>query len=160
MPCQIRPATHEDRDAIEQLVFGVLEEYGLAPDPNGTDADLRDIQSHYLSLGGTFDVLIDESGRIVGTVGVLPRSPTTCELRKMYLGRSARGQGLGRRLLEHALAQAVQLGFRRMELETASVLREAIGLYERYGFRPYAPKHLVSRCDRAYFLDLRVEKVS
>src|SRR5215831_13663195 len=38
MRVTLRPATNSDRAAIESLVFGVLAEYGLAPDPNGTDA--------------------------------------------------------------------------------------------------------------------------
>ena len=72
----------------------------------------------------------------------------------MYLAPSARGQGFGRRLLEHALARAADLGFSRVVLETASVLREAVALYERYGFQRYTTEHLASRCDTAYYLDL------
>jgi putative acetyltransferase len=72
----------------------------------------------------------------------------------MYLARPARGRGCGRRLLEHALARAAALGFTRVVLETASVLREAVALYERSGFRPYVSEHLAARCDTAYYLDL------
>ena len=72
----------------------------------------------------------------------------------MYLHRAYRGKGLGRRLLEDALARARQAGFRRITLETASVLKEAIRLYERYGFKPFRPDHLSCRCDQAYVLEL------
>jgi putative acetyltransferase len=154
MPFRLRPATNEDRAAVEQVVFGVLAEYGLAPDPGGTDADLRDLDASYHAAGGCFDVLIDADGHVIGTVGLARVSETTCELRKMYLARTARGQGRGRRLLEHALTRAAALGFTRVVLETASVLREAISLYERFGFRPYVPEHLAARCDTAYYLDL------
>jgi putative acetyltransferase len=154
MPYTLGPATNDDRSAVQQVVFGVLAEYGLSPDPGGTDADLRDLDASYHSAGGSFDVLIDESGTVVGTVALARVSETTCELRKMYLARSARGQGWGRRLLEHALVRAGELGFTRVVLETASVLREAIALYERSGFRPYVPAHLAARCDTAYYLDL------
>jgi putative acetyltransferase len=80
--------------------------------------------------------------------------PDTCELRKMYLRRDCRGRGYGKRLLEHALAQARERGFRRITLETASVLKEAIRLYQSYGFVPYTPAHLSPRCDQAYMLEL------
>ena len=73
---------------------------------------------------------------------------------KMYLAPEARGCGWGRRLLEHALARAAELGFRRVVLETASVLQAAIALYERDGFQRYTSSHLAARCDAAYFLDL------
>ena len=154
MNYRFRPATNEDRAAIEGLVFGVLAEYGLRADPDGTDADLHDIHAVYLAVGGAFDLLMDETGSVVGSVGLAPVSSSTCELRKMYLLPAARGRGLGRRLLEHALARATGLGFTRMVLETASVLREAITLYERYGFRPYVAAHLATRCDTAYCLEL------
>ncbi len=57
-------------------------------------------------------------------------------------------------MLEDALAKAKQLGFARITLETASVLKEAIRLYESYGFKPFQPNHLSCRCDQAYMLDL------
>ena len=155
MNWSLRPATNADLAAIRQLVFGILAGYGLKPDPDGTDSDLGDIEANYQASGGCFDVLVDDAGQIVGSVGLFPVSPSVCELRKMYLARTARGQGQGRRLLEHALDRARKLGFVRVELETASVLKEAIALYERTGFRRCEPAHLAPRCDSAYFLDLK-----
>ena len=151
---RLRSATNADSPAIKELVFAVLREYRLQPDPDGTDADLNDIETNYLGSGGCFDVLVDSRGKIVGSVGLYLIEQATCELRKMYLSRQIRGQGLGRRLMEHALARAKEIGFRRIVLETASVLREAIALYRRYGFRPYQAPHLSQRCDGAYVLEL------
>ena len=149
-----RKATNADADSIRDLVFSVLREYRLEPDPDGTDADLLDIERNYHTRGGVFDVLEDTTGRIVGTVALLPIDASTCELRKMYLAPETRGRGAGTRLLEHALRRASELGFRRVVLETASTLKEAIALYTRYGFRPYQPPHLSKRCNSAYLLDL------
>ena len=154
MASSLRSAAPADRAAIEALVFGVLADYGLSGDPAGTDRDLADIEGCYLRSGGLFDVLVDESGRIVGSVALARVSDGTCELRKMYLAVSERGRGQGRRLLLHALEQAKRLGFRRVELETASVLREAVALYVAHGFRPFTPSHLSPRCDCAYYLEL------
>jgi len=99
MTFTLRPATNSDRAAIESLVFGVLAEYDLAQDPNGTDADLQDIEAEYRRNGGTFDVLVNENGHIVGSVGLHATSASICEIRKMYLASSARGKGMGRWLL-------------------------------------------------------------
>jgi putative acetyltransferase len=149
---ELRPASNHDRPAIERLVFGCLREFGLSPDAH-TDADLVDIEASYLRSGGMFDVLVSPSGEIVGTIGLLPATKTTCELRKMYLDKCVRGQGHGRRLLEHALSRAKQLGFTRITLETANVLQTAVALYERYGFKQYTAEHRSCRCDRTYYLD-------
>lgn len=168
---RLRLATNADCDPVRNMVFAVLAEYGLAPDPGCTDADLRDIERAYLARGGVFYVLEEQDGSIIGSYGLYPiadcglqiadssrkasvQSAVTCELRKMYLHRDHRGKGLGRRLLEHALAEARRLGFRTVTLETASILKEAVRLYERYGFTPYTPAHLSCRCDQAYVLQL------
>ncbi len=151
----LRSATQEDGPKVRDLIFSVLEEYGLKPDPNGTDRDLADIDSYYLKRGGCFEVLEDGSRQIVGSFGLSPLGKGGCELRKMYLAPSARGQGLGKRLLERALHRARELKFTEVELETASVLKEAIQLYKRYGFVPKTNDHLASRCDQAYVLSLK-----
>jgi len=151
---RLRDATNADCEAVRMLVFAVLTEYGLKSDPGCTDADLGDIEQSYFARGGTFQVLEDRDGAIVGACGLYPMAEQTCELRKMYLRRECRGKGFGKRLLDDALAQARRLGFTRVVLETASVLKEAVALYESYGFTPYHPDHLSSRCDQAYLLEL------
>jgi len=150
----LRAGSNDDREPVTRLVFGVLEEYGLVSDHKGTDSDLQDIEGEYARRGGLFDVLETSAGEIVGTVGLYPLDGTTCELRKMYLHASVRGRGHGKRLLEHALAQARQRGFTRVVLETADTLREAVALYLKYGFKEYDPDHLSKRCDRAFYLVL------
>lgn len=153
MHLRLRPAANADGVALERLVFEALREFGLAPDPANTDADLRNIEAFY--SGGAFDVLVNEPGEIVGSVGLRRVTDIECEMRKMYLAPSVRGLGWGKRLLDHALSRARELGFRRVTLETASVLRDAITLYERNGFRKYTPHHPVAaRCDATYVREL------
>lgn len=154
---KIRGANNSDAKDVRQLVFSVLDEYGLKPDPGSTDSDLDNIEGDYFQRGGCFDLLESDEGEVVGTVGLYPIDSTTCELRKMYLLRSQRGKGLGKRLLDHVISQAGELGFERVTLETASVLKEAISLYTSYGFEPYRAPHLSERCDQAYVLELCVE---
>ncbi len=89
-----RSATNEDAGQIKKIVYGVLEEYGLVPEPGGTDSDLEDIDKNYLQRGGVFEVLEDTQGNMMGTVGLypmpypidgeIPKTPKTVELRKMY----------------------------------------------------------------------------
>ncbi len=152
---RLRRASNKDCEEVTRLVYGILKEYGLKPDPQATDADLEDIERSYFKRGGMFFVLEDQDGAIIGAYGLYPIENQACELRKMYLHNARRGKGLGKFLLDSALAQARQLGFKRVTLETASVLKEAIALYESYGFVEYVPAHMSSRCDQAYFLELQ-----
>ena len=154
----LRPATNRDGEAVRTLVFSVLHEYGLKPDPDGVDADMLDLEASYIERGGSFHVLTDPGGVILGSVGLYPSHDGICELRKMYLVAEARGQGLGKRLLEHALAESKRLGFARIELETASVMKEAIGLYRRYGFQLDTSDRTGNRCNQAYFMELPMKE--
>jgi putative acetyltransferase len=150
----IRRATATDAAGVREVVYGVLAEYGLVPEPSGTDADLADLDAHYFSRGGTFDVAIGADGRIVACCGLKPAKDAAMELRKMYVRREARGHGLGRRLLDRSLAFARARGMACVELETASVLKEAISLYEKAGFVARPGKPETRRCDRAFVLEL------
>lgn len=154
IPVKIRQATNADIAEIKDLIFSVLVEYSLKPDPENTDADLKDIELNYTRSGGMFDVVESADGSLIGTVGLFPLDSKCCELRKMYLAKSARGLGLGKKLMDRVLKQARELGFTTIELETANVLNEAIRLYKHYGFKEIVRSHLSSRCDQAYVLDL------
>lgn len=149
----VREATNLDGGRVREIVFGVLDEYGLSPDPEGIDRDLDDIEASYLHRGGAFDVLVDEDGVIVGTVGLYPIDDSTVELRKMYFLPEIRGRGIGKALLARTVERAGELGFARITLETASVLKEAIGLYTSFGFEDQPGTH-ADRCDRSFCLEL------
>ncbi len=151
---RLRLANNKDCEKVRELVFGILKEYNLKPDPASTDTDIKNIEQAYFERGGTFYVLEEKDGSIIGAYGLYLIDEQTCELRKMYLRESYRGKGLGKLLLEDALSKAKQIGFKEMTLETASVLKEAISLYKSYGFIEYEPEHLSSRCDQAFVLRL------
>lgn len=148
-----RSAENNDRDAIQDLIFGVLAEFGLALDLEGTDRDLADIEANYLDRGGVFEVLVNSNGDILGTVGLFPLDDQAVELRKMYFIPELRGRGLGQSLLSEMIEKARNLGFLRIYLETASVLKQAVHIYEKAGFKTVAERH-TPRCDQAYVLEL------
>ena len=148
---RLRPATNADGDTVRAPVFEVLREYGLPPDPEGTDADLSEIEQHYRN--GWFSVL-EVDGQIIGSVGLLPQEETVMELCKMYLHRDWRGRGLRRLLMEQALYEARKRGTRRVVLGTARVWGEAVALYEQSGFQPSQEKHTAPRVDQTWELDL------
>jgi putative acetyltransferase len=153
-PLTIRTATSADIPAIRAVLLAVRREYGVLGDIGAADADLDDLQQNYFARGGWFEVIADARGRIVGCAGLYPLSACRAELCKMYLEKSARGRGLGRRLLENLVTAARRGNFREVWLETNSTLHEAIALYRRYGFEPVEPGRLLPRCDVAYLLRL------
>ena len=146
MTATLRPYRSSDRGIVCTLLEQGLAPYGLAVDYENTDQDILDIETHYLKNGGAFMVLVVDT-EIIGMYGIYRVSAAVCELRKMYLNPSYKGQGFGKQLMNDALAQAVALGFAEMHLETNSRLVEAIGMYKRYGFEVSADAGHAARCD-------------
>jgi DNA-binding MarR family transcriptional regulator len=62
-----------------------------------------------------------------------------CEIKRMWVAETARGTGLGRRLLEALEVRAAEQGARVLRLETNRALTEAITLYRTAGFTEVAP---------------------
>ena len=140
----LRAATNKDAPAIWALISQVLLGYGITPDLATTDRDLANIEASYQP--GAFFVLLD-GARLIGTVALRPDSERRCELCRMYLDARYRRQGLGRRLLEHALVEARRQGIAELYLKTASVLTEAISLYRQASFRAVAGAPASGNCD-------------
>jgi putative acetyltransferase len=70
----------------------------------------------------------------IGCAAVRFLDAETAEVKRMYVAPTARGDGVGRRLLEELEAFARERGARRLVLETGPLQIEALALYERTGF--------------------------
>lgn len=149
-PYLVRSWQPGDRAAAAALIAQVLAEYGLTCEPTHSDRDVLEVEAYYWETGGEFWI-VEADGVRVGTAGYRPtsRSLRAVELRKMYLLPQARGQGLGRYLLTTLESAIQQRGFDEIWLETASVLKQAVGLYEASGYT-VASGVETARCDRVY----------
>ena len=73
-------------------------------------------------------------GDAVGCGAVKHHADAPAEIKRMWIAPSARGLGLGRRLLEKLEACAVAGGARVARIETSAVLTEALALYRSTGW--------------------------
>jgi putative acetyltransferase len=85
-----------------------------------------------------FLVARDVDGSAIGCAALVNRDGYG-ELKRMFVDDSRRGQGVGRKLLEHIGMFAAMCGLRALKLETGIHQPEAIRLYERFGFTRCAP---------------------
>jgi putative acetyltransferase len=151
----IRDWEMRDRTAAAEVIHQVLTEYSLGWEPDGADRDVLEVETCYLKTDGEFWV-VEYDEQIVGTAAYYPiqRGEQAAEIRKMYLLPSVRGQGLGQFLLEKLEEAIAARSYRQIWIETASVLKEAVQLYEKNGYIP-ATGVETNRCDRVYVKNIQ-----
>jgi ribosomal protein S18 acetylase RimI-like enzyme len=99
------------------------------------------VDSAVLAYGpphGAF-LLARRDGEVVGCGAVQHLDDETAEIKRMWVSPTARGQGLGRRLLAALEAEAARSGRTRVVLDTNGALTEAIAMYRHAGYTAIEP---------------------
>lgn len=137
----IRPLAVGDNPTLASIIRNALAEFG-ANKPGTVFFDpTTDNLFELFQTAGAFYMVAEKNGVLLGGAGIFP-SPglpdAVCELVKMYLHPNARGMGLGRLLIDNCLKQALEIGYKKVYLESMAELKKAVSVYEKFGFE-YLP---------------------
>jgi DNA-binding MarR family transcriptional regulator/ribosomal protein S18 acetylase RimI-like enzyme len=104
---------------FEALIAGIYNEYAAAPEKPPKDLWIA-----------------EQNGEIAGSIFCLPTEglPGSAQLRMLYVEPAARGQGIGKLLVDQCVSFARGAGYERMRLWTHSIQGAARKLYAAAGF--------------------------
>lgn len=131
-------------DTAEQVEEArrLFEEYEEA---TGVDLCFQNFAEELASLPGGY---APPSGRLIlgyvdddaaGCIALRRLEEGVCEMKRLYVRPAFRGTGLGRKLAEAAIGEAVEIGYERMRLDTLPQMSAAIAMYRTLGFREIEP---------------------
>jgi ribosomal protein S18 acetylase RimI-like enzyme len=125
----IRQATPGDLDRIRAIACAAYGKYvprlGREPAPMAADFGAE--------IGAQRVVVIEAAGKVNGYVIAWPEADAYF-VDNIAVDPGCQGEGLGRRLIEHAAAQADHLGLSAVRLHTNVMMTENLSMYAHIGF--------------------------
>jgi GNAT superfamily N-acetyltransferase len=146
MPRIYQTQTDLDRDYFRGLSWEYLqwanarvnEEYDISFDIKSMlDQDMLEIDKFLPPYGRL--LLAEYECQVVGLACMRRIREDIGEIKRMYVQPAFRRQGIGRALVEGLIAEAREIGYPRMRLDSTRFMKEAHSLYRSVGFQEIEP---------------------
>jgi len=125
--------------AIRELFLEYAQSLGFSLCFQSFDKELATLPADYAPPGGRLLLAMWE-GQPAGCVALHKLDLEICEMKRLYVRPEFRGKGLGKILAERIIADARQIGYKQLRLDTVEpVMRTAVAMYWTLGFREIAP---------------------
>ena len=139
MDLQIIPAYHHPKQIVE--LFSEYTNMLIAGDSSfqqyleiqNYDKELLHLEEKYWFPDGRL-YLAYEKGELAGCIGLRKMDSQNSEMKRLYVRPQFRGKHIGDQLIEKIIADAKEIGYSYMLLDTLPFLESAIYLYKKYGF--------------------------
>lgn len=92
-------------------------------------------------------------GELAGCIGLRKISETECEMKRLYVRPAFRGKHIGDILVKQIIADAKEIGYSCMLLDTLPFLKSAIHMYRKAGFYEI-PSYNNSPMDTSIYMKL------
>jgi len=128
-------ASPHDIAQARELFLEYAQSLGFSLCFQNFETELAHLPGDYAPPGGRL-LLAEYEGQLAACVALHKLDADICEMKRLYLRPQFRGRGLGRILADRILAEARQIGYRRMRLDTVEpVMKDAVAMYRKLGFK-------------------------
>lgn len=134
----VEPAVPTDLEEIRTLLREYAAWIRVDLAYQGFEHELRDLPGEYVPPRGGL-LIARLNGRAAGMVAFRPAGDRRTEMKRLFVRSSARGRGIGQRLVRRVIEAARISGARAMILDTLPVMGEAQRLYVAFGFTDIPP---------------------
>jgi putative acetyltransferase len=124
---------------VRELFLEYAQSLGFSLCFQNFDQELANLPGDYAPPEGCL-LLAMQDGQPAGCVALHKLDDEYCEMKRLYVRPQFRGHGLGLTLAERVIADARQIGYKYLRLDTVEpVMQAAVAMYRRLGFREIAP---------------------
>jgi GNAT superfamily N-acetyltransferase len=106
--------------------------------PQGFSQELASLPGVYAPPAGEL-LLAKRGDHVLGCIALKPLKPKVAEIKRLFVRPQARGKGVGKALIQAAIAAARQAGYGEIKLDTLPEMEGAIALYKSAGFSAIPP---------------------
>jgi GNAT superfamily N-acetyltransferase len=153
MEAAIRPAAVEDLGLVRILFREYARSLGFDLCFQGFEEEMTRLPGRYAPPSGRL-LLATVGGEAAGCVALKGLAEGVCEMKRLYVRSRHRRAGLGRLLAERIIAEAREVGYHAVRLDTVpSVMAGAVALYRSLGFVEIPP-YCVNPVPGALFMEL------
>jgi len=120
--------------AVSELFLEYAQSLGFSLCFQSFDQELADLPGDYAPPAGRL-ILVAQGGETSGCVALHRLDGEHCEMKRLYVRPQFRGRGLGWHLAERIVADAREIGYKYLRLDTVEpVMRTAVAMYRKLGF--------------------------
>lgn len=121
---------------------------------NDTGADLDHLIEGYFQCKGSCFWVAELNETTVGMIGVQRIDDDAAEMRRLRVRDEFRRNGIGTRLMEHAIAFCKEREFLKVVLDVRIERVSAISMFDTFGFLHGREREIKGRKLRDFYLDL------
>src|SRR5688572_17412078 len=135
----IQATTDDDIEAARNIFREYEAWLGLDLCFQGFEDELKNLPGKYALPTGRL-YLATNGDDIAGCIALRQIEDGTCEMKRLFVREEFRGRRVGKLLIERVIADAKEIGYTRMRLDTfPPKMGKAVQLYEAYGFHEIPP---------------------